>query len=112
MFVHLLCYSHIYLFWLGGRIAPEIVSWLNKKTDPPATELKSEEEVKEFIDKRNVAVVGFFTDKKSDLAKAFISAAVSIDDIEFGITEPSFGGEYGITGVKIVLFKKASFLLC
>ena len=68
-----------------------MVSWLKTK----AMSLESQEEVKEFIDKRDVAVVGLFTDKKSDkLLEAFISAADSIDDIGFGIiTDTRFSGE-------------------
>jgi protein disulfide-isomerase A1 len=44
----------------GGRSAPDIVSWLKKKTGPPAKELKTVEEAKEFIEASNVAVIGFF----------------------------------------------------
>ena len=71
--------------------------------------MKHQEKVKEFTDARNVAVVGFFNNKESELAKAFKAAADSIDDIEFGIASP--GGEY-TEDEKIVVFKKASFLLC
>lgn len=90
----------------GGRTENEIVAWLKKKTGPPATELANAEAVKEFTDKRAVAVVGFFSDKESDLAKAFIKAADSIDDVEFGIAAPSSSGDLAVSEDKIVLVKK------
>jgi len=90
----------------GGRTEAEIVSWLKKKTGPPATELASAEAVKEFTDKRDVAIVGFFADKESDLAKAFIKAADSVDDIQFGIAAPGSSGDLAVTEDKIVLVKK------
>ena len=69
---------------LGGRTAPEIVSWLKKKTGPPATLLDSTETAKDFVEGKDVVVIGFFGDKESDLAKAFIKAAEGIDDVPFG----------------------------
>lgn len=90
----------------GGRTEAEIVSWINKKTGPPAKELGSAEAVKEFTDKRDVAVVGFFANKESDLAKAFIKAAEGIDDVEFGIATPADSGDLAVTEDKIVLTKK------
>lgn len=70
----------------GGRTAEEMVSWLKKKTGPPAKEVDSVEDLKAFIDARNVAVVGFFQDKASDEAAKFMEAAGSIDGVEFAIT--------------------------
>jgi protein disulfide-isomerase A1 len=90
----------------GGRTANEIVAWLKKKTGPPATALETADAVKEFADKRDVAVVGFFADKESELAKAFIKAADSIDDTEFGISTPANSGDLAVTEDKIVLIKK------
>lgn len=94
------------LFSTGGRTENDIVAWLKKKTGPPAVELANAEAVKEFTDKKLVAVVGFFSDKGSDLAKAFIKAAETIDDIEFGIAEPSSSGDLSVSEDKIVLVKK------
>ena len=90
----------------GGRTEPEIVSWINKKTGPPAKELGDAEAVKKFVDDREVAVIGFFADKESDLAKAFIKSADSIDDVEFGIAAPASSGDLAVTGDKIVITKK------
>jgi len=90
----------------GGRTADEIVAWLNKKTGPPAKVVATAEEVKAFVESKDVAVVGFFADKESELAKAFISAAEGIDDIEFATATPDASGEYDVKEDKIVVFKK------
>jgi len=90
----------------GGRTADEIITWLNKKTGPPAKVLEKAEEVKAFIEPKEVAVVGFFADKESELAKAYIKAAEGLDDIEFALTTPDASGEYEIKEDKIVVFKK------
>ena len=44
----------------GGRTADTIVSWLEKKTGPPAKTLDTVETAKSFIEDAEVAVVGFF----------------------------------------------------
>ena len=84
------------------------MSWLKKKTGPPATELASAEKLKEFIEGNEVAVVGFFKEKDSDNAKIFLEAASDIDDIPFGMA-------YGEDSLKayeqdkfgaVVIFKK------
>ncbi|XP_057311024.1 protein disulfide-isomerase 2-like [Hydractinia symbiolongicarpus] len=90
----------------GGRTESEIVAWLNKKTGPPAKHLETADDVKSFVEPRDVTVLGFFTDKESELAKAFIKAADSVDDIEFGITTPASSGEYKVNEDKIVVLKK------
>lgn len=43
----------------AGRLAADIVNWLKKKTGPPATELKSKDDLEKLM-KEEVAVVGFF----------------------------------------------------
>lgn len=89
----------------GGRTESEIVSWLEKKTGPPATDLKTADEVAAFTAGRDVAVIGFFADKESDLAKAFVAAADAVDDISFGIAAPANSGDLAVTEDKIVLVK-------
>merc|ERR1719402_1925841 len=89
----------------GGRTADEIVSWLNKKTGPPAKVLATAEEVTAFIKPKDVAVIGFFSDDKSELAKAYIKAADSVDDIEFAITSPEASGDLDVKEDKIVVVK-------
>jgi len=89
----------------GGRTEKEIVSWIKKKTGPPAESLGDTEAVKKFTDGRDVAVVGFFADKESALAKAFLKAADGIDDVECGIAVPASSGELAITEDKIVIVR-------
>merc|ERR1712102_140486 len=59
----------------GGRTADTIVSWVEKKTGPPAKALANAEEVTAFTEGKNVAVVGCFKDETTDAAKAFLAAA-------------------------------------
>ena len=90
----------------GGRTADTIVSWLEKKTGPPALALADVEAAKKFVADNKVAVVGFFKDQTTDAAKAFLEVAASLDDYKFGITDSDdVNGEYGVSGDKIVLFK-------
>lgn len=68
--------------------------------------MDSAEAVTKFLTKE-VAVIGFFADKESDAAKAYIAAADGIDDVEFGIVSDSaIAAEHKVEGDKIVLFKK------
>lgn len=90
----------------GGRTEAEIISWLNKRTGPPAKHLDKFDDVKVFVDDRDVAIVGFFADAESALAKAFIECAEGVDDLEFAITTPANSGDYDVKEDKIVLFKK------
>ncbi|CAH0390704.1 unnamed protein product [Bemisia tabaci] len=91
----------------GGRQADQIISWLKKKTGPPATELKSVSDAKEFIDAHDVSIVGFFKDAESENAKVFLSAASLIDSHPFAITaDDSVFSEHKVESDKIVLFKK------
>ncbi|GLV39455.1 Protein disulfide isomerase [Carabus blaptoides fortunei] len=91
----------------GGRQSDDIVSWLSKKTGPPAKELKTVDEAKELIEANNVAIIGFFKDQSSPEAKAFLAAASSIDDHPFGITSAdAVYSEYEAKCGSIILFKK------
>ena len=91
----------------GGRTAAEIVSWLEKKTGPPAKELMTAEEVKAFTEKSDVVVVGFYKDKDSENAKAFIQAAEGTDDVVFGIVhDEALAKENNVEKDGLVLFKK------
>ena len=79
-------YCDFYLWIPGGRTADDIVRWLLKRTGPPATELTEVEQAKKFSEGGDVVVIGFFEDKESEEAKAFITAADNYDDLPFGIT--------------------------
>lgn len=90
----------------GGRQADEIVAWVNKKTGPPAKELDSVESAQKFLKDNEIAVVGFFSDRESEAAKAFLATANALDSFVFGIT----GKEEVIADLEakdgdIVLFK-------
>merc|ERR1719369_2215563 len=88
----------------GGRTADTIVSWLEKKTGPPAKTLATVDDAKAFIADNDIAIIGFFDSVDSDGAKAFLSAAGSMDDFPFGITtEAAVLAEYKAAGV--VIFK-------
>merc|ERR1712215_435261 len=90
----------------GGRTADTIVSWVEKKTGPPAKTLASLEEAKAFADGKSVAVIGFFKDETTDAAKAFLAAAGMMDDFEFGITgDDAVFKEYGVEGETVLLLK-------
>jgi len=90
----------------GGRTESEIISWLNKKTGPPAVNVDTAEALKDFVEKRDVAVVGFIDDKESALAKVFLEVADSTDDIEFAITSVANGAEHKVDAASVMLFKK------
>merc|ERR1719204_653255 len=82
----------------GGRTADTIVSWVEKKTGPPAKALANAEESKAFVDGKTVAVIGCFKDETTD--------ASNLDDIPFGITgDEAVCSEYGVEGEGVVLIK-------
>merc|ERR1712128_367952 len=90
----------------GGRTADTIVSWVEKKTGPPAKTLASLEEAKAFVNGKSVAIIGFFKDETTDAAKAFLAAAGMMDDFQFGITgDDAIAAEYGVEGEAVVLLK-------
>merc|ERR1712038_1727608 len=92
----------------GGRTADTIVSWLEKKTGPPAKALDSVDAAKTFIEDNEIAVVGFFDDLESDAAKAFKEVAGANDDHKFGLAAAGsdIATENKVEGDAIVLFKK------
>lgn len=91
----------------GGRTSDEIVSWLLKKTGPPAKAIASVEEAKAFIESKAVTIIGFFKDQDSAEAKEFIAAAGAMDDHPFGIaSDDAVISEYEAKDGAIVLFKE------
>merc|ERR1712190_663125 len=90
----------------GGRTAETIVSWVEKKTGPPAKSLANADEAKAFVDGKTVAVIGCFKDETTDAAKAFLAVASNLDDLAFGITgDEAVCSEYGVTGEGVVMVK-------
>merc|ERR1711945_42957 len=90
----------------GGRTADTIVSWVEKKTGPPAKALANAEEAKAFVEGKTVAVIGCFKDETTDAAKAYLGVASNLDDIPFGITgDEAVCTEYGVEGEGIIMVK-------
>lgn len=91
----------------GGRQADDIVAWLIKKTGPAAAELETVEATEKAIEDAQVYVVGFFKDRESELAKAFMAAANSVDEYQFGVTSSEeVAAKYEAKDGQIWLFKK------
>jgi len=94
------------LEYTGGRTADTIITWLEKKTGPPAAALDTVDAAKKFIEDNKVAIIGFFKDQESAEAKAFKEVAGAMDDYKFGITsDDAVIGEYKVSGDAVVLFK-------
>merc|ERR1712061_784856 len=90
----------------GGRTADTIVSWVEKKTGPPAKDLTGADDAKAFVEGKDVAVIGCFADQTTDGAKGFLGAASSMDDIPFGITgDETVCSEHGVSGEGVVVLK-------
>merc|ERR1719445_2667875 len=90
----------------GGRTADTIVSWLEKKTGPPAVAVASVEEAAAFVAGKDVAVIGYFADQTVDAATAFLSVAGSLDDFQFAITSsPEVAAEHKLEGDSVLLLK-------
>lgn len=83
---------------------------MKKKTGPPAVEFTSADDLKTFIDSKEVAVVGFFKNKDSEEAKQFIDVAAEVDDVEFAIAscEECMKAYEQEKDASVVLFKKVS----
>jgi len=91
----------------GGRTADTIISWLEKKTGPPAKTLDTVDVAKSFIEENKIAIIGFFKDSASAAAKEFLSVAGSMDDYPFGlVTDDAVFAEYEVKGESVALFKK------
>lgn len=93
--------------YTGGRKADQIRSWLLKKTGPVAAKLDSKEEVDKFNDQADVTVVGFFDDVESEQAKAYLDAAMELDDVSFGLVQDkNLFSEFEVPEASVLLFKK------
>ncbi|KAJ8713613.1 hypothetical protein PYW07_013983 [Mythimna separata] len=90
----------------GGRQADDIITWLKKKTGPPALEVASAEQAKELIGANNVIVFGFFSDQSTEKAKAFLGVASGVDDQVFAIvSDEKVIAELDAEDEDVVLFK-------
>jgi len=91
----------------GGRTSEQIIKWLLKKTGPPAQTLATVEEAKKFTETNvPVSIVGFFSDVESAEAKAYLDAAIELDDYAFGlVTDKDVMAGLEVTKDGVVLFK-------
>lgn len=90
----------------GGRTADQLIKWLQKKTGPAATTLTSVEEAKKFTETAPVTVVGFFADPESTEAKAYLDAAMELDEYAFGlVTDKDVTAGLEVTKDSVVLYK-------
>ena len=94
--------------YTGGRTADTIVSWLTKKSGPPAASLENMDAVKNFLGDNSAVVVGLFKNLEGEEAKAFLAAAEEAEDLLFGITsaEDAFAGLDITADASVVVLKK------
>ncbi|BFZ02819.1 hypothetical protein BsWGS_05858 [Bradybaena similaris] len=93
--------------YTGGLESEDIITWLKKKTGPPAQQLKDKSAIAAFKKEDKVVVIGFFKDQESDKAKEYLKVARTFDNTLFGITsdKDSFV-DANVQGDSIVLFKQ------
>jgi protein disulfide-isomerase A1 len=94
--------------YTGGRTGDTIVNWINKKLGSASKQINTVEEAKEFIESKDIIIIGFFKDIESDAAKEFGSVASVLDDVSFGITDDQvLFDEFKVTTeAGLILFKK------
>merc|ERR1712079_621300 len=90
----------------GGRTAETIISWVEKKTGPPAKTLADVDAAKKFVEDNEIAVVGFFAEAEGEAAKAFLEVAGGMDDLKFALGNADIAAEHKVEGDAVVLFKK------
>ena len=84
-----------------------MVAWLLRRTGPAAVDLPTLEDATAFIEKNEVATIGFFECTECDNAKAYLEVADTQDTLFFGITnsvEVAEGMEASLGA--IVVFKQ------
>ncbi|CAF1265630.1 unnamed protein product [Rotaria sp. Silwood1] len=95
------------LEYTGGRSQNEIISWLKKKTGPPADELKTVDDLNKLKEAGDVVVIGAFKDTDGDHAAAYLQVAKTLEGIPFGITSnKKVLKELEVTNDAIILLKK------
>uniref|UniRef100_A0A8C4X1P3 Protein disulfide-isomerase n=1 Tax=Eptatretus burgeri TaxID=7764 RepID=A0A8C4X1P3_EPTBU len=92
----------------AGRQAADIVTWLKKRSGPPAVSLDDVDSAKAFSESADVVVIGFFEDAGMEAAKTFMQVADATDDIPFGIvTSKDIFPHFDLKmDTAVVLFKK------
>lgn len=81
----------------GAREEDAMYNWIQKKTGPSTSELKTVEELKE-LQKKNIAVLLVTSKDNEALLKAFNTLAASFDDVTFNYTfNTEVNKELGLT---------------
>lgn len=91
----------------GPRTADGIVSFLKKQAGPASVELKTDADLKKFIEDQDASVVGFFADDKSTAQSEFLKSASALrDNYRFAHTNSEdLLQSNGIDGEGVVLFR-------
>jgi len=87
----------------GGRKEAEIVSWVTKKSGPPAVDVTGADAAGKFKEDNEVAVVGFVS---GDALAAFNAAGDSFDDVPFGILDADAAAALEVAEGQVALFKQ------
>lgn len=93
----------------AGRMAEDFVTWLKKKTGPPAQTVDSIDAAKLLISTNEVVVFGFFKEDAADDAaeKLFLQLAEETDDVPFAVTTSAdVFAEYKVSEPHVVIFKQ------
>ncbi|CAD6221876.1 GSCOCT00005214001.2-RA-CDS [Cotesia congregata] len=90
----------------GNLEVSAVLNWLTKKATPPAEEIKSIRGAKKFINKHEIAIIGFFKDFESKEAETFWHVANANGDYGFGFTNTeSVFKEFKAEDGQVILFK-------
>merc|ERR1711976_97462 len=96
-----------YIKYTGGRMAAEMVSWVEKKIGPAAEPLDTAQAVDEAIADSDVVVVGFFKDQKSEAAQNYLKAVKDYEEYRCCITSDEDSmKKHNANDGEVVLFKK------
>eukprot|EP00600_Ochromonadales_sp_CCMP1393_P006799 CAMPEP_0174968286 /NCGR_PEP_ID=MMETSP0004_2-20121128/8047_1 /TAXON_ID=420556 /ORGANISM="Ochromonas sp., Strain CCMP1393" /LENGTH=478 /DNA_ID=CAMNT_0016217497 /DNA_START=39 /DNA_END=1475 /DNA_ORIENTATION=+ len=92
--------------YTGGRTESEIVSWVNKKSGPPAVTISTEDELLKFQEKHEVFTLGVFEKSDSKQAKEFMTLADSDELHTYAFTtEKAVKKNLAVTKDTVVVLK-------
>ncbi|NXF32277.1 PDIA2 isomerase, partial [Nyctibius bracteatus] len=93
--------------YTGPMDAEGIARWMRRRVGPSAALLQDPGTATAFISSRDLVVVGFFKDLRSEAAQVFYEVAREVVDVPFGVAEaPELFQAYGLSADTICLFKK------
>ena len=92
----------------GGRTEKEIVSWINKKSGPPAVTITTSSDLLKLQESNDAVVIGVFTDLTAPNAVDYLTlASTTTVEVPFAITtSKDLQKELGTTTDTIVVLKK------